>query len=474
MCGGLRRYAASAAIAAALAVGALVRLPWLPQPCHSDVQSYTVWSWRMLERGLGSVYCNHVPAIVAGRPVRLLPANIPVGALAAFYVIGRWLYPGAAGEPFSLELATSILAPPETAAKRLARTFFKLPAALVDLLTAGLIGGWVARRWGAWHGGVAALLYAIHPAVLHVSVVWGQIDAWHMLGMTLAVRALHQRRYCTAAVFLTAALLFKFQAIMLAPLVGSCLLLAPARPATKRPARLHGQGVHWGRGLGALAMGASLTLLCWLPWLQTGAGRHILDPYTRTVGQFHYATVGAFNGYWLLQHNRPAAATDFMAGIDDRRCALRLPGTALGLSYEVLGILGVLVVDGLILGLVGRARFRRPALFVAAPLHCLAFFLLAPEMHERYLLPLAPLLLLGYRPTLGWWAAWLAAGTALTLNVSCIYPPPDGWLGTVAAWAWQTPQTTGELAALLLIGVSAFLFLGLLRFCHRGRRRCSA
>src|SRR5690606_8485300 len=99
--------------------GLAVRVPYLPDLCHSDLNYYTAWTYRMLDQGLGNVYSKGgVYQQVDGREVRLPPCNNGVGHLSIFYVTGRFLFPAITGKDFTLETAAFVLDEPDTPSKR--------------------------------------------------------------------------------------------------------------------------------------------------------------------------------------------------------------------------------------------------------------------------------------------------------------------------------------------------------------------
>ena len=442
-----------ALIGSCVLVGWWLRAPFLDQPAHSDILWYSQWTWRMLAHGPGAAYGKGGMYVVhRDQRVRLPPCNNPVGHCAIFYGIGRWFYPLAADEPFTLDLALTLNDPPETADKRLARWLFKLPAVVADLLTVALVGWWCSRRWGTGHGVLVALMLAVHPAIIYDSSVWGQIDAWHTLAMTVTVLLLCLQRWRAATVALTVAMLFKLQAVVLAPLVGLCLLAANREQTTGR--------IAWPPVRQTLALAGLLVVAAWLPWLATGAGRHLLDPYTRVLGQCHYATVNAFNLYWPLTDWPDARAIDFTDGIDDRQPVVGLAGTGFSLSYRMLGTFLALGTMAWICWRVWQRRLATMGIQWAALTLTLAFFCLATEMHERYLLPVIPLLAIAYRPDWRWWLLWLATGVAVTVNLACFFPAPTGsWLAHLTAWTRADVVMVGNVTSVGLLGLLLVLLV---------------
>ncbi|MFO0948003.1 MAG: hypothetical protein U1D30_19125, partial [Planctomycetota bacterium] len=278
-------------VAGLLAVAAVIswsaRSPYLRNFSHDDLRYYTGWAYRMCTFGPGTVYGKHLKLKHGDEDVCLMRGDNPVGQLSIFYLVGGWLYPAATGQPLSLDKVIEMNREPDSEEKQLGRFLFKLPAVLADLATMLILGVWVYRRWGTVHAAVVALLYALHPALIHNSAMWGQIDVWHSLFLMIGTMLLASQWIIAGVATLGIALLFKFQAVALVPLAVTCLAYAPECTAWRKP--------NWDRiGLTAILL-TGILAVAWTPWVISGAGLHIIDPYDRAVGQYSYATLNTFN-----------------------------------------------------------------------------------------------------------------------------------------------------------------------------------
>lgn len=434
----------------AVAVAWSARQPHLKSFCHDDLRYYTGWAYRMRAFGLGTVYGQHLKLKHGNEEVCLMRGDNPVGQLSIFYVVGRWLYPAVAGAPLSLDKVIEMNRPPDSEEKQTGRWLFKLPAVLADLVTLVILGGWIYRRWGTFHAAVVALLYSLHPALIHNSAMWGQIDVWHSLFMMVGTLLLASGLVVGGVVTLGVALLFKFQAVALVPLAATCLAYAPDFPGWRRP--------HWGRiGRTAVVL-AALLVVAWTPWMVTGAGWHVLDPYDRAVGQYSYATLNTFNLWWLVNDWPDPARIDFFDGINDRELLFRIPGMSWGVSYRLAGILLSFAAAGWTCRELIQKRFSRDAILWSAVAMYLSLFLLATEMHERYLYAAIPLVTLAYQPTLRWWLAFIVIGTATAVNQALFYaPPPGSWLAFATDWLRPDIALAGDVVASTLLALLAFL-----------------
>lgn len=435
-----------ALLTAVLIFGALVRLPYLPNRCHGDLRYYVSWAYRSTHFGLGSVYGSSLDLKLNGRTIRLLRGDNPIGHMAVFHVVGS-LYPMVVGTPFTLEQASGINHEPDSREKQLGRTLFKLPAVLADLATVALLGWWIARGYGACWGIGLAALYSVHPMTVHNSAIWGQIDAWHSLFMTLAVLCWSVGRYRAGSLLLVIALLFKLQAIALVPLSLTVLLMAPGEPVP-----------NWRRLLRTVGIAAIVVVSLWTPWIVTGAGLHILDPYDRAIGQYCYATLNAFNLWWLVNDWNGPAALDFMTGIDDRLACWRVPHTSITISYRLAGMLLWSGTAAWICQQVVRARFEGAKVIWAAVALYLSMFLLATEMHERYLYAALPLMMIAFRPNWRWGITAVILSTAATLNQVLFHAaPPGSWIARMTEWCRPNLALTGDVIAWSLLVLLAVI-----------------
>jgi Gpi18-like mannosyltransferase len=237
----------------------------------------------------------------------------------------------------------------------------KLPAILADIGISALLFAFF-RRHGTTMALVAAGIYALHPASIHVSAIWGQTDSVFTLALVAAVFAQRQKHMWLAGSLSAAAILLKPQA---APAV--IILIAAALTTGKRSA------------LSFTASGVLTTVLVLLPFFLGGTLTNVLNVYAHTVGHYFTGmTHGAFN-LWFSLYGTDAGKNDaqlLFGFLSYRTCGLLLFALALiGIIYRLLPLLQ-------------EARKRThdgTALMLACAMAAYSFFMLCTQMHERYL-----------------------------------------------------------------------------------------
>ncbi|QYR21475.1 hypothetical protein KZ483_28090 [Paenibacillus sp. sptzw28] len=233
------------------------------------------------------------------------------------------------------------------------------------------------------------LLFALNPALITDSAAWGQVDMLHSMLMVIAVLQLARRPWLSGLLF-AVALLTKFQAVTVLPVIGVWLLVTLVRERRVKPF------LYW--ALGFIA-----------PWLVTAAyfeaagslGRMISQAYTSAVGYFTSATLNAMNiWFYLIGVNPNTNDTEFL-----------LPG----LTMRNFGLLLLLaaVVFICIYVFVSREASTSGILLKASAAVSFAFFMLPTEIHERYSIPALVFAIMAAMTD----KRWIAAAGGLTVTV---------------------------------------------------------
>lgn len=207
---------------------------------------------------------------------------------------------------------------------------------------------------------------ALNPAFLLDGPMWGQVDLFPCIFGVAALYCINfKRKLKYASMFFALALLAKFQMILLLPVFGGAFI----RQYKKS----------W-RGLPCMAI---VIALVFLPFLIAGnLGQMISNAYINTTSQYPFSTYNAANIWMFLCGNLSSDAVPLF-----------------GISPEGIGFLFAPSYLGKILFVIVSAYIFKCALFAKslrrifelASLNALAFFVLLPGMHERYMLYTIPL-----------------------------------------------------------------------------------
>jgi dolichyl-phosphate-mannose-protein mannosyltransferase len=232
------------------------------------------------------------------------------------------------------------------------RVIVETPPLIADVL----IG--LTIYFAAWSDGrgiraiIIMMLFALNPALIFDTVVWGQSDSVVALPMIVAAILILTGRYRLGWSAAAIALLAKPQAIAFTP---------PIALWTLFNAGLGECGWCLGAFLGTVALGI-------LPYQLGHSWDWIVNVYKDLGTRFSEASVGAFNLMGLLG-GMGTPDTDKVFG---------------GVSYRAFGLSLTCAVYLIVSYLVWRARSARAAM-LAIFVALFGFFMFAPRMHERYL-----------------------------------------------------------------------------------------
>jgi Gpi18-like mannosyltransferase len=363
----LRRH--GLALLALTIVGFAVRWPFRHEPGFAiDINLYVAWCETAANQGLAALYARE-------------DFNYPPLASYLFLVLGH-LQRDLLGGPFRVD-DPSMLA------------LLKLPAILCDLVLAGVLYLFLARRASSLVAVGGALAYALNPAVIYDSVIWGQWDALLALPLVLSLVCLIGGRPHLAASLLAVALLTKFQAVVLLPLLFVVVL------------RRRG----WRGLLTAGLAGAATAAVLLVPVVVKGQVREVVAIYVGLSGSQPWVSDNAWNLWWLVNWLQSGNPNMTLKDWQPLLGPLRYKDVALGLYVLVALWISVALY---------RSRLTVETLSLSASALVLAFFALAPEMHERYLFPAIPLLILGFaaRPQL---VLYALLSLTLYLNLRWVY-----------------------------------------------------
>lgn len=300
-----------------------------------DESAYRIWSARLVEKGPAQFYSAQ------------FFTNNPLGGLYAFWVMG---------------FLKSILLPDLSFFSRSFDLLLKLPANIADILSAALIFAIIKKRLAQKWATAGFLLYALNPALIFNSAIWGQYDGLSVLFLLLSIFLVLIKKIPEfATLSFAAALVIKPQTVFLAPAFILLILL------TMKPLR-------W---LSSLLAFVTTTLVLYLPFFPTNPAYGLLYVNRNSASLFNCTTCFAFN-FWGIFGNWSS----------DLNLFLRIPLVYWGVFLSALTLLILFFSKPFLI------KFKSPYFYLTIAISIMAFFMLLTRMHERYLFSFFPFLLL--------------------------------------------------------------------------------
>ena len=315
-----------AGVLASIAIVKCLLLPLFPG-YSADMSQFLLWGEVMTRLGPGHVYdpefiCKYMPG----------------------YLYAWWAMDAAARELCrGYDLTPAVVSTLEV--------FIRIPLVIADFLLGLVIFAWLRVVGPERRGLGAVMLFALNPALIYTSVVWGQNDSVLTLPLMLTVLMASQANFGLAAAIAALAALVKLQGLIVLPILGIWILL---------------------RGRAGDCMAAALaflaTVIIAIAPFQVGRPWNFLASVVSSSAEyFPYTSLNAFNLMALVVGMRIPDST-----------------TLLGVSAFTVGIILLSAVCLISLFIVWRGRSPR-ALLYAAFLAYLGFFVLPTRIHERYL-----------------------------------------------------------------------------------------
>lgn len=310
---------------ASIAIVKCLLLPLFPG-YSGDMVRFLIEGDAMTRLGPGHVYdpefaCKYMPAY--------LYARWAVVAAREFY-LGRDLVPTVVSD-----LGTSA----------------RIPPLIGDFILGLVIFAWLNALRGKRRGLGAVMLFALNPAFIYDSVVWGQNDSVLTLLVMLAVLLASQAIYGFAAAAASLAVLLKLQGLIVFPILGFWMMLK-------------GRARDW--VVAALAFSV-MAIIAFAPFQIGRPWYFIARVVSSSVDHYPKTSLNAFNLMALAAGMRVPDSTQL-----------------LGVSAFTIGMLLLGVPYVLAVSMVRRERSPRVLLY-AAFLVYLGFFVLPTRIHERYL-----------------------------------------------------------------------------------------
>ncbi|UUZ94114.1 glycosyltransferase 87 family protein [Paenibacillus sp. P25] len=338
-----------------LAAGSLIRVaaaPWIPGHPF-DINLFKSWA-ASAAKSLSGFYLNG-------------SSDYPPSYIYVLYIVGKLS---------SLPALSSYSTP-----------LIKLPSILADGVTAYLLYRFAAKYVSFEMSLFVAAFYLLNPAVLVNSTFWGQVDSFFTMIVAAAVLLLANGRIGLSSVLFTAAVLMKPQGIIYLPVLFFELV-------RRRSFKSFVQA-----GIAALVTAAVVIA----PFSLGQSPLWIVQLYAKTLGEYPYASVNAFNFFSLLGANYKADSS-----------------ALLFFSYHTWGMIFIVLITLFswwiyIKG--GSDRFAS----AAALLLIAGVFTFSSGMHERYLFPAAALSLMAFINLKDQRLLWLSAGFSAAIFMNTYF-----------------------------------------------------
>jgi len=305
----------------------------LAQGFGGDIACFKGWAAEVSSKGMADFY------LLNGL------RDYPPGYIYVLYIIGKLQM------LFSLDWNSSLML-----------LMMKLPSIIADIISSYIIFRLAKKRVGSYLALGLCSIYALNPAIIYNSAVWGQVDGlFTMLILLMVVYAMKERLIVASMIYIVA-LLMKPQALIFTPI----LLLAFIK---KRDLRI----------LAYSALAAiSLFVILILPFSLKQNAFWIIDKYTSTLNSYPYGSLNAFNLFALIGGNWEIDTTKIMT-----------------LSYSTWSSISIVftVLFGGVVFFKSKLEGKLP---YVAFFTILSVFMLTTKMHERYMFPAIALCLVWY------------------------------------------------------------------------------
>ena len=249
----------------------------------------------------------------------------------------------------------------------------KLPQNLFDLATAYLIFRFVRSMYSFLPALGAMTIYTFNPAIIFNLAVWGQFDSIYTFFMVASLYALMRSKYELSGGLFSFAILTKPQSVVLLPVLAYVML----------------RNGGWKRAVSSGALCIALVFLIILPFHWNNPITFLIDRYSG-YSVYPYNSINAYN-FWALQGFWRWDG----GGAPPRPDMLSAPHSFLGLSYQIWGIIALVILIAFVMWQLHRRYDQKAAVF-AVFLLMFGFFMLMTRMHERYLFPVFALLAMSF------------------------------------------------------------------------------
>ncbi len=231
----------------------------------------------------------------------------------------------------------------------------KLIPSIFDIATALLIFGYLRSRTGFRVSILSAAVYALNPAVIFNSSIWGQFDSIYTILLLASFMLILRGHPMTACSLFTLAVLTKPQSIALAPLMA---YLVYSRHGIRRT-------------LESTLVITATTLIVVLPINWGDPLSFLFNIYFGGYSAYRYTSVNAFNLWGLFGMWKP----------DTVGFLFLTPFTAGWIMFVIATFVAIYMLDK------HRDKPGDAIVLFTAFLLLFSFFMLPTRIHERYIYP---------------------------------------------------------------------------------------
>jgi len=223
--------------------------------------------------------------------------------------------------------------------------------------------------------------WLFNPIVLVDSSCWGQVDTVLSLMIVATILFIIDKKYLFAGLIFGLGVMLKPQMIILLPVCGAAFIYHFALEIKDK--KIFNALIHLVKVAVGIVTGLVLPVL---PFIGMGF-KWIINLFIGTVDHYNYATVNAYNFWFILGKN----------WVSDKEIFC-------GLSYYNWGMIGIVLSSLVVLGLFivsyvknrDKSELDKSLVFIAGAFIYMFVFSFGPRMHERYFFPCVALIMLAY------------------------------------------------------------------------------
>ncbi|WP_250230128.1 phospholipid carrier-dependent glycosyltransferase [Anaeropeptidivorans aminofermentans] len=305
-----------------------------------DIQCFKDWSKMLSEDGFSSFYSSDAFT------------DYPPGYMYVLFILGK------AKDFFRIETDAAFT------------LLIKMPAILFDILTSVFIYKISEKRMDKKTAWLIGLIYAVNPAVILDSSVWGQVDSVYSFFLILSIYYLASDKIIRSFGLFAIALIVKPQSLIMSPVYIFYVYNYIRKNGFKKESITN--------IIDGITVGLFVIVGGILPFTKALDATDVIVQYINTLKSYPYASLNAFNLYAVFGGN--------WASIND--IFILMP-------YSLWSIIFIVLITIGSIGLLKRNSSKGNYFFVGALLF-ISTFMFSVKVHERYLFTAIPFMLMAY------------------------------------------------------------------------------